>query len=580
MLTLLATTLLAVTSSPPLAIDFWYGPDRVFAELGRPQAQINILGNVFADAGVDRLFYSLDGGAELPISVGPDLRRLQSAGDFNIELFLDEVDAGEHQVIVRAIDNDANEITGTYDFTIAEERVWPLPFTAHWVTAYDVTSVSQPVDGNWIIQDGGVRCPTPGYDRLVAIGDTTWTDYEVTVPITIHAVDPNGYLPPSNTPGVGILVRWNGHTDFVDPGSQPNIGYYPQGGALEYAYHVDQCGARLQLYGNPFDLRDQDDTCSPIEFDVPYVWKFRVQTLGNGKHEYKGKVWEQGLPEPPGWDLTMLEDAAQPSHGCVLLLAHHVDATFGDVQVTAIGGPPAVIPPFTTIRSRAKLYGDDIRTGKVIYREIIRDGALLRRFYAIVRNGEPGEIHAVRINNDLVGLIEVGQDGVGKLDMRSYAFIDDPDTQQPLPNSFPPIVDLENTTVGPMSGVFYDAIYTLPEGSAMESPQYRVMREFDDPGTGMNGKVIYRERIKNGALDRKLIVHVFDGEPNTFRWFRINDEKVERVYFDRHGFGRLEMRTSAFIENPGVELPMSNAIPTLLPGQIVRVGPVSIELQE
>jgi hypothetical protein len=318
-------------------IEFWYGHKQVFGHLGRPQQQINILGRARADAGLIELTYSLDGGDEVPINWGPDSRRLLTYGDFNIEFFLEHIEPGMHEVTVRAVDKFENEVTKTVQVAIMPEQVWPLPFDTDWSTTLDVTAAAQPVDGHWVRVPGGVRCLKPGYDRLLAVGDMSWTNYEVTVPITIHSVDPAGYLPPSFTPGIGIIMRWNGHTDFFKPGSQPSLGWWPLGAAGEYVYQVDQCGARLQLYGNTFVLQDQDDDCTPIEFDVTHLWKMRVRTLSNGKHEYKLKVWEQGTTEPPAWTLSMIEEASQPSHGSVLLLAHHVDATFGDVLVTSIG---------------------------------------------------------------------------------------------------------------------------------------------------------------------------------------------------------------------------------------------------
>ena len=37
------------------------------------------------------------------------------------------------------------------------------------------------------------------HDRLLAIGDVSWADYEVVVPFTVHALDPGGPTPASTT---------------------------------------------------------------------------------------------------------------------------------------------------------------------------------------------------------------------------------------------------------------------------------------------------------------------------------------------------------------------------------------------
>jgi hypothetical protein len=580
-----AFILAALLVATPVPLDpditFWYGPDQVFGELGNPQYQINILGNVQSEAGLMQLSYSLDGGPELPLNFGPDTRRLLHPGDFNIELFLDDLAAGGHEVVVRAVDNDLNQVSKALDFTVMPESVWPIPYTAKWALAPDVPSAAQPVDGRWVYVAGGVRCPLVGYDRLLAIGDTTWTNYEVRVPITIHSIDPAGYNPPSITPGIGIVMRWTGHTDTMNPGSQPSVGYWPVGGVGEYVYHLDQCGARLQLYGNQFILGDQDDECEQLQFNVTYIWKMRVQTLENGTHEYKLKVWEQGQGEPSAWKLSMIEDASQPANGCLLLLAHHVDATFGNVKITFPGEDPVPPADEVLIRSRAKLFGHSNITGKSIYRELIREGELMRRFNVTVKHAAPGQIFAVHLGGAFVDAVQADQTGLAVLEMRTPAFIDDPETQVPMPNNFPTIVDLETVSVGMLSGVFFDAIYTLPDGADLIGPQYRVMNEFVDDDTGMNGKVIYRERIKNGELDRRLLVHVFDGVPNSWLWFRIHgNPQVAPISFDANGFGMLEMRTPSFIQFPGIELPMPISFPSLLPGEIVRIGNIPVELEE
>jgi hypothetical protein len=50
-----------------------------------------------------------------------------------------------------------------------------------------------------------------GYDRVIAIGDALWTDYEVSATITMNALDPAGFVWPSVSPGFGITLRWPGH---------------------------------------------------------------------------------------------------------------------------------------------------------------------------------------------------------------------------------------------------------------------------------------------------------------------------------------------------------------------------------
>ena len=576
---LLASLLMLSAVGQVPDITFWYGTDQFFGELGNPQNQINILGNVQAPEGLVDLIYRLDGGPPQPLSFGPDSRRLLNPGDFNVELFLDQLAPGPHDLIVRATDAEGNIRSETIDFSIDSNSVWPLPYTADWSNASEITDAAQPVDGLWIITPEGVRCPDVGYDRILAIGDRTWTNYEVRVPITIHSVDPAGYEPPSGTPGLGLVMRWPGHSDFLEPGSQPSVGYWPLGGVGEFVYHLDGCGSRLQLYGNQFVLRDEE--CINLDFGVTYIWKMRVQTMSNGKHVYKLKVWQQGTSEPAGWTLSMVEEAFQPAQGSLLLLAHHVDVTFGDVQVTLPGGDPAPPPPpdEVLVRSRAQLFGDPATTGKVIYRELMLEGELARRFNATVFDAAPGQMFAIHLNGAFVASMQADQFGEATLEMRTPNFISDP-SHQPMPGNFPTITDLETIAVGPLSGVFFDAAYTLPEGEDLIGPQYKISNNFIDGVTGMTGSILYRERIKNGALDRRLFIQAENGEPGSFRWFRIDDQKVAQLFFDAAGNGYLEIRSPAFITDHGVQVPMGQSFPTLLPNEVVRIGHIHVQLTE
>ena len=67
-------------------IHIWYGPIQRFGHLGRPQRWINVLGNIAADAKVEKASYSLNGGRPRPLNLGGDLHRLARNGSFNTEL--------------------------------------------------------------------------------------------------------------------------------------------------------------------------------------------------------------------------------------------------------------------------------------------------------------------------------------------------------------------------------------------------------------------------------------------------------------------------------------------------------------
>ena len=208
-------------------ITIFYGASQSFGQVGQPQRQINILGNVSDPDGVASLTYTLNGGIQKPLSIGPDTRRLLEAGDFNVELFDEELAQGTNTVLITATDTltetTSTSVTVNYDRTHA----WPLPYQTNWASG--IQSQGQVVDGKWEVQGNGLHTVQVGYDRLVAIGDIGWKDYEVTVPITINSIDPAGYLPPSYGPGLGLIMRWTGNTDDPVSGMQPKEGWWPLG---------------------------------------------------------------------------------------------------------------------------------------------------------------------------------------------------------------------------------------------------------------------------------------------------------------------------------------------------------------
>jgi len=163
--------------------------------------RVNILGNVSDPHGVVSLTYSLNGAPAKALSMGPDTRRLYSPGDFNVDLDYWALPAGMNQLVISATDalgDVANEVVTVEKIT---DQVWPLPYSIDWSTTGQIQDVAQIVDGLWSLQPEGIRPVILGYDRLVDIGDLSWSNYEVTVPVTIHGIDPDGYNPPSNAPG-------------------------------------------------------------------------------------------------------------------------------------------------------------------------------------------------------------------------------------------------------------------------------------------------------------------------------------------------------------------------------------------
>jgi uncharacterized repeat protein (TIGR02543 family) len=311
---------------PDPDIVVWYGSEQAFGHIGLPQRWVNILGNVSDPDAIASLTYSLNGGPELPLSIGPDGYRLAAAGDFNVEIDHSNLFSGTNIVLITATDILDNTTIAQVNVEYTSGNTWPQVYSIDWSSVENIPDVAQVVDGLWTVEGDHIRpvgANENTYDRLVAIGDVSWLDYEVTVPITIHQFF-------GSDPGVGILVRWNGHgEDGYQPHRDP-----PFGGLGWFRYPYASTG-RLSIMGNGLSDIARDYSGRQLDVEVPYIFKMRVETELDGDSLYSFKVWEASDPEPSTWDLTGYGNDIDPdeAHGSMLLVAHRTDASFGDVTI-------------------------------------------------------------------------------------------------------------------------------------------------------------------------------------------------------------------------------------------------------
>jgi len=314
----------------PPSIDLWYGHHQVFGSPGGiAQRWVNVLGNVWDSDGIISLVYSLNGGPEESLSIGPDTRRLLAPGDFNVEIAAVDLVSGLNDVVIRATDFRMNTTVETVTVEYVTDATWADPYTIDWSTVTNIQEVAQVVDGEWAVVDGNLRSLAMGYDRVVTVGDVGWTNYEITVPVTMHAMDEAGYLWPSVSPGFGISLRWPGHTAWDN--AQPTWGWTPAGAGVWYDRGQD---GPLSLGGD--DGLSESDPTRFLENGQRYMIKMRVETVSGLGNFYAVKVWEEGQPEPMDWDLSGLEGLADEPAGSCALIAHHVDVSFGNVQITQL----------------------------------------------------------------------------------------------------------------------------------------------------------------------------------------------------------------------------------------------------
>ena len=320
----------------PPEIVLWYGDQQVFNQLGQPQKQINILGNVQDRDGVASLNYVLNEGVETYLSIGPDTRRLVNSGDFNIEIFSDQLNLGTNSVLITAMDKGGNISQKTIEIESDPEKKWQFPYSIDWGKVDRIEDAAQIVDGLWKIEDSGVRTVEAGYDRLIAVGDITWEDYEIVVPITVHALNPNGWRHPSGGPAVGLLVYWSGHTDYPRAGWQPKSGWLPLGAIGWYRWVNDSGAEQFQFLGNRNETLAKDTSGKKLGFNETYLFRMSVKSSGREQPIYKLKVWPEKDLEPENWDLVAEGYPDDPKSGSVLLLAHEADVTFGNIEINSI----------------------------------------------------------------------------------------------------------------------------------------------------------------------------------------------------------------------------------------------------
>lgn len=324
-------------------IKVWYGPQQVFGFPGVPQYWVNVLGNVSDPDGVASLTYSLNGGPEQPLSFAP-YRRLENPGDFNVEIDYAHLLRGLNPVTIHAVDSLGNRSTQTVLVDYAAGHMTPSSYAIAWNSVGELQRVTQVVDGMWGVGSASVRPVRIGYDRALAVGDLGWRDYEVMVPITVHSFDPKGFEGINYKPAVGFLLRWRGHYDW--DGSQPRWGYRPVGGGPWYEFRESGTG---DLYLTDFLKLSRRHPANPQTLlGVPHFWKARVQTIPGRGSFYSFKLWPQGTIEPAAWQVTGL-DQDDLADGSLLLVAHYVDASFGDVMVIPTEG--SNIPTITGVRT-------------------------------------------------------------------------------------------------------------------------------------------------------------------------------------------------------------------------------------
>jgi len=308
------------------------------------QRWFNVAGNVADPEGILELTWSLNGSSDQPLSLGPDDRRLVHDGDFNIDIPRAALTFGTNTIEITAVNRRGDRTTALVrvenDPAVSPE----FPIEVDW-SEQALDGLVEIIDGGWVIDaDAGEAVIGPeysGYDRLLSIGDTDWSDFDVTTTVTVEHVN-EIISPHSSARGFGFLLRWNGHNDSVSPGSQPQAGFYPDRGRNltpfgSFVFYTFQPqGDALVLR----DHRDQAADSNPIEvtLGVEYNLRAQAQTITEGSI-YLAKMWPVGTPEPTEWSVEAIAGDGsdfEPDKGSLVLVSHETETRWGAVNVRAV----------------------------------------------------------------------------------------------------------------------------------------------------------------------------------------------------------------------------------------------------
>ncbi|MBK1875516.1 dienelactone hydrolase family protein [Pelagicoccus mobilis] len=327
--------LLSHTNTPIAAsIDLWYGDKQEFGKYGRPQKWINILGNLSPAQEAKRLSCSMNGGVARQITIGSDGHRLARPGDFNIDINVDELSPGENTLRLYSEFRDGSVIEKEVSIFVHQATSIPKELDLDLTQLNSIPEQIQIVDGKWEQTAEGIRSISPFYDRVLALGDLSWKDYEVTAKVIFNSVlQPNAELGHGGADVIhaALATRWPGHDKDQ---RQPHRKWWPLGATAEFRLTPSWDDCSWRIIGSPVLIKNEASSRNIVPGNA-YFLKHRVQTVSDEQSLYQVKCWPANTSEPKDWDLELLKND-DVSQGGALFLAHYADVTLQAVMVRPI----------------------------------------------------------------------------------------------------------------------------------------------------------------------------------------------------------------------------------------------------
>ena len=156
----------------------------------------------------------------------------------------DDLLEGDNLVEITAVDTQNSITSTTVTVNYSSASVWPDTYEVDWSEVGSIQEATEILDGLWEITPDGIRTVEAGYDRLFAIGEVSWDQYELVSSFTLHDYDSD------NFGGVGVIGPWNGHTDDPIAGAQPKTGFLPFGSQTWTAFFPGDLPSRIQSAGH------------------------------------------------------------------------------------------------------------------------------------------------------------------------------------------------------------------------------------------------------------------------------------------------------------------------------------------